>query len=65
MIRIANTEPTSIFAFKGRPIGKEAAGEANQLRHLDPAVGRWLDAGPVGYAAGDTAVHRYAGNRPE
>jgi RHS repeat-associated protein len=65
MIRIADN-PTSIFAFTGRALGEEAGVESNQLRHFDPAVGRWLDEEPVGYAAADAkTLHRYAGNRPE
>ncbi len=38
MIRIADTEPTSIFAFTGRPLDKEAALQATPNRHFDPAV---------------------------
>lgn len=52
MIRIANTEPTSIFAFTGHPLDKEAGVQSNQLRHFDPAVGRWLDDEPVGFQSG-------------
>jgi RHS repeat-associated protein len=65
MIRIANSEPTSLFAFTGRAPDKEAAVEPNLLRHFDPAVGRWLDDEPVGHAAGDANQHRYADNRPQ
>ena len=64
MIRIADTEPTSIFAFKGRPIDKETGLQSNQLRHFDPAVGRWLNDEPVGYH-GDANLHRYPGNCPQ
>jgi RHS repeat-associated protein len=64
VIRIANTEPTSIFAFTGRPLDKEAGLQLNQLRHFDPAVGRWLDDEPVGYH-GDANLHHYPANRPQ
>jgi len=60
MIRIGDTEPASIFAFKGRALDKEP--QSSQLRHFDPAVGRWLDEEPVGYQ-GDANLHRYPGNR--
>ena len=40
---IANDEPTSIFAFTGRPLDKAVGLQSNQLRHFDPAVGRWFD----------------------
>ena len=65
MIRIANSEPTSIFAFTGRALDNEVGLQFNQLRHFDSTVGRWLDDEPVGYEAGDADLHRYAGNRPE
>jgi hypothetical protein len=30
----------------------------------DPSVGRWLEKDPVGFAAGDANLYRYAGNDP-
>jgi len=47
MIRIADTEPTSIFAFKGRALDKDVGLQSTPNRHFDPAVGRWLDAEPI------------------
>jgi RHS repeat-associated protein len=65
MNRIANDEPTPIFAFTGRETDKAVDLQANLCRRFDPAVGRWLDTGPVGYRQGDAKQHRYAVNRPE
>ena len=65
MIRIVNSEPTSIFAFTGRALDNAVGLQFNQLRHFDATVGRWLSEEPVGYEAGDADLHRYAGNRPE
>jgi len=64
MIRIAETEPRSIFAFTGRPLDEETSPQSTPNRHFDPAVGRWLDDESVGYQ-GDGEQHRYADNRPE
>jgi RHS repeat-associated protein len=64
MIRIADN-PTCIFAFTGRALDKEAVVESNQLRHFDPAVGRWLDEEPDGYQGDDDTLHRYVDNRPQ
>jgi RHS repeat-associated protein len=33
-------------------------------RDFSPALGRWLQTDPVGYAAGDTSLYRYVGNNP-
>jgi len=41
-VAINNIEP-SIFAFTGHPLDK-AVGLQATLNHLDPTVGRWLDA---------------------
>jgi len=59
-VAINNIEP-SIFAFTGHPLDK-AVGLQATLNHLDPTVGRWLDAEPVGYWESDANLHRYASN---
>jgi RHS repeat-associated protein len=43
----------------------EATGMAHHLnRWFDTALGKWLSDDPMGFAAGDTNVQRYVGNRP-
>ena len=53
MIRIANPEPTCIFAFTGRVLDKDVGLQSTPNRHFDPAVGRWLDD----VSSGDTLLN--------
>ncbi len=64
MNRIVSSEPTSIFAFTGRPLDNDVDLRSNVHRHFDPCVGRWVSEEPVGFDAGDADLHRYVGNRP-
>ncbi len=34
----------------------------NRNRWYDPSTGRWLSEDPIGFAAGDSDLYRYAGN---
>jgi len=36
----------------------------NRARYYDAAIGRWLSADPLGFAAGDANLYRYVGNSP-
>jgi RHS repeat-associated protein len=36
----------------------------NRARYYDPATGRWTSQDPIGFAAGDNNLYRYAGNDP-
>ena len=65
MIRIASSEPTSIFAFTGHALDEEVGRQSNEHRHFDPTVGRWLNDEPIGCEAADADLYRYAGNRPQ
>src|SRR5262249_43785324 len=35
-----------------------------RFRWFSPTLGRWLDDDPLGFAAGDSNLYRYAGNNP-
>lgn len=65
MIRVASTEPTSIFVFTGRAFDEELGLQFDQLRHFDPTVGRWLNEEPIGCEAADEDLYRYTGNGPQ
>jgi RHS repeat-associated protein len=53
-----------LFGYTGRPFD-EATGLQNNLnRWYDASVGRWISEDPIGFAAGDSNVYRYVGNRP-
>lgn len=65
MIRIADSEPMSIFAFTGRVFDEEVRLQSNEHRHFDPTVGQWLSEEPIGCEAADADLYRYTGNRPQ
>jgi len=58
MIRIAETEPTSIFTFTGTALDNEAGLQLNEIRHYDPIVGRWINDEPIGAGKGDVGRKR-------
>ena len=58
-----NAAVDSLFLFTARPLDPDTGLQNNLNRWYDPAVGRWLSEDPIGFAAGDGNVYRYAKNR--
>ena len=52
------------FAFTGRYFDKATGLQNNTNRWYDPMTGRFLSEDPIGFAAGDANLYRYAGNSP-
>jgi len=64
---IANTHAAAvdtIFGYTGREWDKDTSLQYNRARWYDPPTGRWLSQDPIGFAAGDANLYRYAGNGP-
>ena len=53
-----------LFGFTGRPFDDDAALYDYRARWYDPEVGRFASEDPLGFAAGDANLYRYAGNSP-
>ena len=64
MIRIANPEPASIFAFTGRALDEEVDLQFDQARHYDPTVGCFI-SNDSATCAGDADLYPYVGNSPQ
>ena len=64
MIRIANPEPASIFAFTGRTFDEEVDLQFDQARHFGPTVGCFISNGSAA-CAGDADLYPYVGNPPQ
>jgi RHS repeat-associated protein len=52
------------FACTGRLFDKDTGLQNNLNRWYDSKIGRWLSEDPIGFAAGDANLYRYAGNAP-
>ncbi|GIW96382.1 MAG: hypothetical protein KatS3mg110_4423 [Pirellulaceae bacterium] len=53
-----------LFAFTGRERDEESGLFYYRARYYDPAVGRFISEDPLGFAAGDPNLNRYAANLP-
>jgi RHS repeat-associated protein len=53
-----------IFGYAGRPLDPDTGLYDNRARWYDPATGRFPNEDPLGLAAGDNNLYRYAGNSP-
>jgi RHS repeat-associated protein len=53
-----------LFAYTGRERDEETGLYYYRARYYDPAVGRFVSEDPMGFAAGDTNLVKYVGNRP-
>ncbi|XZE42765.1 RHS repeat-associated core domain-containing protein [Pirellulaceae bacterium SH467] len=53
----------SIFGYTGRDWDSDIGMQYNRARWYDPQTGRWLSQDPIGFAAGDSNLYRYVGNR--
>ncbi len=54
----------TLFGYTGKPLDESTGLQNNRARWYDAAVGRWTSEDPIGFAAADTNLARYAGNRP-
>jgi RHS repeat-associated protein len=52
------------FAFTGRWFDKATGLQNNLNRWYDASIGRWMSEDPIGHAAGDANLYRYANNAP-
>jgi RHS repeat-associated protein len=52
------------YGFTGREHDADTGLQYNRARYYDPAMQRWISQDPLGIAAGDTNLYRYAGNNP-
>jgi RHS repeat-associated protein len=52
-----------LFAYTGRERDEETGLYYYRARYYDPAVGRFVSEDPLGFAAGDTNLVRYVGNK--
>jgi RHS repeat-associated protein len=64
MIRIASPEPTSIFAYTGRPLDDDADLQFDRARHYDPTEGQFISNDSAA-CADDADLYPYVGNSPE
>ncbi len=53
-----------LFGYTGKPLDESTGLQNNRHRWYDAQVGRWTSEDSIGFAAGDTNLNRYAGNRP-
>ena len=53
-----------LFGFTGRPFDDATGLYDYRARWYDPEVGRFASEDPLGFAAGDVNLYRYAGNSP-
>jgi RHS repeat-associated protein len=60
----SNPAVDSLFLFTGRPFDSHTQLQNNLNRWYDPRVGRWVSEDPIGFAAGDGNLYRYAANVP-
>jgi RHS repeat-associated protein len=60
----SNAAVDFLFAFTGRERDEETGLQFNRARYYDPAVGRWISEDPIGFAAGDGNLVRFARNSP-
>ena len=51
------------YLFTSREFDTATKLQYNRARYYDAAVGRWISEDPLGFAAGDADVHRYAINQ--
>ncbi len=54
----------TLFGYTGKPLDDSTGLQNNHHRWYDAAVGRWTSEDPIGFAAGDPNLSRYAANRP-
>ena len=52
------------YAWTGRELDSETGVQFNRGRYYDPQTGRWMSQDPLGFAAGDSNLYRYAGDNP-
>jgi RHS repeat-associated protein len=52
------------FKYTARDWDSEIGLQYNRARYYNPQAGRWISMDPVGFAAGDSDLYRYAGNNP-
>jgi len=58
----SNPAVDSFFLFTARPFDQDSQLQNNLNRWYDARVGRWLSEDPIGFAAGDGNLYRYAHN---
>ena len=52
------------YGYAGREWDDTLGLQYNRGRMYDPATGRWTSEDPIGFAGGDTNLHRYVANNP-
>jgi len=52
------------YLFTSREFDTATKLQYNRARYYDAAVGRWISEDPLGFVAGDAALHRYCANSP-
>lgn len=52
-----------LFGYTGKLFDTSTNLQNNINRWYDPTIGRWLTVDPISFAAGDTNLYRYVGNR--
>src|SRR6266849_1881547 len=50
------------YKYTGRQLDAETNLQYNRARYYDSNHGRWISQDPLGFAAGDANLYRYAGN---
>lgn len=52
------------YKYAGRELDSETGLQYGHARYYDPTTGRWISQDPLGFAAGDSNLYRYAHNSP-
>jgi RHS repeat-associated protein len=62
---ISETSPSlrGRYGWTGREFDAETGLQYNRARYYDATTGRWFSLDPLGFAAGDSNLYRYVGNR--
>ncbi len=61
-VKLSDSAYGNYYRFTARQWDSESQLYFYRARYYDPNVGRFLQADPVGYSAGDTNLYRYCGN---
>ena len=59
-----NQTASDRYLWTGREFDRVTDLQYNLARYYDPTTGRWTSQDPIGFAAGDANLYRYAGNDP-
>ncbi len=62
LVSESNSAVDMLFAYTGKLYDENTQLQNNLFRWYDAATGQWMSEDPLGFAAGDENVRRYAGN---